>query len=161
MFDLFLLLFRFSQIFCVLFMGTCVFLNFSIPITCTIRFGARTDEHLMSPYNVRSKSHITVTRKQEMITNYRSSWLLQILLVSTLEIVQRTVWRICILMLGCKGFKSCSFSHPLPLKQMPKFYLWKWPCWTKFGLSSILCKNLQCVMYNNWLYFSKTLYTCF
>ena len=30
----------------------------------------------------------------------------QILPASTLGIVQRTVWRICILMLGCKG-KSC------------------------------------------------------
>ena len=30
----------------------------------------------------------------------------QILLVSTLENVLRTVWRICILMLGCKGLTN-------------------------------------------------------
>ena len=30
----------------------------------------------------------------------------QILLVSTLGNVQRTVWRICILMIGCKGLKK-------------------------------------------------------
>ena len=55
-------MFRFSQIFRALFMGICIFLNFCIPTT--IRFGARTDEQLMSPYNVSSESHITVTRKK-------------------------------------------------------------------------------------------------
>ena len=47
--------------------------------------------HLISPYNITPESHVKVTRVKEMIVK-------QILLVSTLGSVWRTVWRIHILM---------------------------------------------------------------
>ena len=34
------------------------------------------DYHLISPYNITPQSNINVTRIEEMITNLRSSWLL-------------------------------------------------------------------------------------
>ena len=36
----------------------------------------KSDKHLISPYNITPKSHIKVTRKKEMISNDRSSGLL-------------------------------------------------------------------------------------
>ena len=49
-----------------------------------------------------------VMRIQEMITNYLKQLLIvkQILLVSLFGSVWRTVWRISILMLGCKGLTN-------------------------------------------------------
>ena len=59
------------------------------------------DLNPFSPYNITLNQTL---RSQEYRkwspTNKRSSW---ILLMSTLWYVSRTVWRICILMLGCKG----------------------------------------------------------
>ena len=47
-----------------------------------------------------------------MITSLRSSWLLkQILLISALGNAQRTVWKICILILGCKGLRLSYFPY--------------------------------------------------
>ena len=42
-------------------------------------------------------------RKKEVITSLRLLIVEQILLVSTMGNVKRIVWRICILILGCKG----------------------------------------------------------
>ena len=41
--------------------------------------------------------------KKEVITSLRLLIVKQILLVSTMGNVKRIVWRICILILGCKG----------------------------------------------------------
>ena len=59
--------------------------------------------HLISPYNVIPEPHIKVKRIKEMITNLLKKLLIVklILLVSTLGNVQRTVWRICTMILGC------------------------------------------------------------
>ena len=59
---------------------------------------------LISPYNITPKSHIEVMRIKKKITNQlKLLTVKQILLSSNLGNVKRTVWRICILMLGCKG----------------------------------------------------------
>ena len=59
------------------------------------------DQNLIFPHSI---SLNRVTRIKEMVTNLLNSWFLkQILLVSTLENIWRTVWRIFILMLGCEG----------------------------------------------------------
>ena len=52
--------------------------------------------HLISPNNITPRSHI-----KEIITNCRSSWLSN--KFNILGKVYRTVWRICILILGSKG----------------------------------------------------------
>lgn len=53
-------------------------LSFFNPIT------PKSEWHLISPYNIWAESNIMVGRIKEMITNWRSSWLVkQILLVST------------------------------------------------------------------------------
>ena len=36
----------------------------------------KSDKYLISPYNITLESHIKVMRRKEMITNKRSSWLL-------------------------------------------------------------------------------------
>ena len=55
----------------------------------------KSDQHLISPYNITTKSHINVTRIKEMITRLKKLLMVrQILLVSTLINIQRTVWRI-------------------------------------------------------------------
>ena len=36
----------------------------------------KSDQHLLSPYNITPESHLRVTRIKEMITNQSSSWLL-------------------------------------------------------------------------------------
>ena len=64
------------------------------------------DYHLISPYNITLESHIKVTRikkKDHWLRKLLIVW--QILLVSTLTNILRTVWRICTLTLGCKGLK--------------------------------------------------------
>ena len=55
------------------------------------------------PYNVTPGSNIKVTRIKDMITNQR---LLNKFSLSAPYTVWRTVWRIYILMIGCKGFKG-------------------------------------------------------
>ena len=36
----------------------------------------KSDQHLISPYNITSEAYIKVKRMNEMITNYRNSWFL-------------------------------------------------------------------------------------
>ena len=51
----------------------------------------------------------------------------QILLVSTLGNVLRTVWRICILMLGCKGFTlTCELQFICTMYFFYSVWLWSW-----------------------------------
>ena len=77
----------------------CTVVNPSIP---------ESDQHLISPFNITPKSNIKFMRIKEMLKKLKNFLIgKQILPASTLGIVQRTVWRICILMLGCKG-KSCN-----------------------------------------------------
>ena len=57
----------------------------------------KSDYHLISPYNITTESHINVMRLWKLLIVQK------ILLVSILVNVQRTVWRIWLLMLGCKG----------------------------------------------------------
>ena len=59
------------------------------------------DYHLISPKNITPESHIKATRVKEMITKLLI--VEQILLISTLANTLRTIWRIQMLMLGCKG----------------------------------------------------------
>ena len=59
------------------------------------------DYHLISPKNITPESHIKSTRVKEMITKLLI--VEQILLISTLANTLRTIWRIQMLMLGCKG----------------------------------------------------------
>ena len=63
----------------------------------------KSDKHLISSYNITPESHSKVMRIKEVITSVRLLIVELILLVSTLGNVKRTVWRICISMLGCKG----------------------------------------------------------
>ena len=76
------------------------------------------DQHPISPYIINPESNIQVTRIEEMIINLIVK---QILLISASGDVQRTVWRKCILMLGCKGLTKkwsvcsvTSFTPPFP-----------------------------------------------
>ena len=57
------------------------------------------DWHLISPY------HITPESSMNRGDDHQLLIVKQILPVSLFGNVWRTVWRICILMLGCKGFK--------------------------------------------------------
>ena len=85
--------------------------------------------HLISPYSITPASNIQVMRKKEMITNSTREALdyKQILLVSTLGNVLRTVWRICILMLGCKGFTlTCELQFICTMYFFYSFWLWSW-----------------------------------
>ena len=63
----------------------------------------KSDKHLISSYNITPESHSKVMKKKEVITSVRLLIVELILLVSTLGNVKRTVWRICISMLGCEG----------------------------------------------------------
>ena len=52
-----------------------------ILVTCLTSFNwftSKSDQHLISPYNITLESHIKVARIIGMITNYRSSWLFTI-----------------------------------------------------------------------------------
>ena len=52
-----------------------------ILVTCLTSFNwftPKSDQHLISPYNITLESHIKVARIIGMITNYRSSWLFTI-----------------------------------------------------------------------------------
>ena len=81
----------------------------------------KSDQHLFSPYNITPESLIRVMREENNHQINKLMIVKQILLVSTLGNVWRTVWRICILMLGCKGLKlnACCISqkHPCPTIQ--------------------------------------------
>ena len=67
-------------------------------------FAPKSDKHLISSYNITPESHSKVMKKKkEVITSVRLLIVELILLVSTSGNVKRTVWRICISMLGCKG----------------------------------------------------------
>ena len=57
------------------------------------------DQHLISPFNIIHESNIKVLRIKEMIMNWRTYWLPN---KFSLPTHQRPVWRMCILMLGCK-----------------------------------------------------------
>ena len=57
------------------------------------------DQHLISPFNIIHESNIKVLRIKEMIMNWRTYWFLN---KFSLPTHQRPVWRMCILMLGCK-----------------------------------------------------------
>ena len=71
-----------------------------------------------------------VVRKEKMITSWRSSWLLNKFSLSTpQEMKNRTVWRICKLMLGCKGWRDLPDNLPTPIYT----YGWRgalWKCLT-------------------------------
>ena len=67
--------------------------------------GLKSDQHLISPYNITPKSHSNVTRIKEMITSKR------VLFVGILGNTKRTMWRIQRLMQVVKGVKTeCTFS---------------------------------------------------
>ena len=58
-----------------------------------------------------------------MITNLRSSWLLNKFSFSTIqELYKTTAWRICILMLGCKGLKVFFLCKYVLLQMGLKFW---------------------------------------
>ena len=65
----------------------------------------KSDQHLISPYNITTESHINVRRIKEMITNQKkkNSWLLEKFSVSILVNAERTLQRIWIPMLESKG----------------------------------------------------------
>ena len=61
------------------------------------------DWHLISPFNITLQKEGNDHKLKNLLI------VIQILLVSTLGNVWRTVWRICILKLRCKGLKtSCN-----------------------------------------------------
>ena len=64
------------------------------------------DQYLISPNNITLISNIVVTRIKEMITNYRSSWLLNKFSLSA----PQEMYGEYILMLGCKGLMNGLFS---------------------------------------------------
>ena len=72
----------------------------------------KSDLHLFSPYNITPESLIRVMREENNHQINKLMIVKQILLVSTLGNVWRTVWRICILMSGHKGLKlnACCIS---------------------------------------------------
>ena len=75
----------------------------------------KSNQHLISAYNMTSESYIKVNKGND----HQLKKLLtakQILLVSIIGNVWRKVWRICIMMLGCKGLNvnflmMCTFSY--------------------------------------------------
>ena len=63
----------------------------------------KSDQHLSSPYNISYESFIKVQNKRNDHQLKKLLIVKQILPVSTLGNVKRIVWRMWILMLGCKG----------------------------------------------------------
>ena len=65
----------------------------------------KSDQHLISPYNITTESHINVRRIKEIITNQKKKLLIvgEILPVSILVNAERTLQRIWIPMLESKG----------------------------------------------------------
>ena len=75
----------------------------------------KSNQHLISPYNMTSESYIKVNKRNDHQLK-KLLIVVQILLVSTIGNVWRTVWRICIMMLGCKRLTvnflmMCTFSY--------------------------------------------------
>ena len=67
---------------------------------------SKSDQHLVSPNNYTTESFIWGHEKNRNDHQLKKPLIVkQILLVSTLGKVSITVWRICILMLGCKGLR--------------------------------------------------------
>ena len=65
-------------------------------------FHPKSDQHLISPYNITPESNVKVTRVKETNNDYQQKGLLtvkQIPLVRTLGNVQRTVRRTCLLIM--------------------------------------------------------------
>ena len=59
------------------------------------------DGYLVFPLEIIAKSNLQAMRIKEMIANYRSSWLLRILSVSSIGIMSCTAWWIFKLIFGC------------------------------------------------------------
>ena len=81
------------------------------------------DGHLISPYRITLESNVEVMRIKEMITNFRGYRMVNQFSFSTIENVQRTVWRIQTLMLGCRGIIALwqvSVLSP-PAQDFPNF----------------------------------------
>ena len=62
----------------------------------------KSDWHLFSPYKITPDSNIKVMRIREMINKKKLLIVKQILFQNLKKCVDK-VWRICILILGCKG----------------------------------------------------------
>ena len=79
---------------------------------CLNPLNPKSDQSLISPHNNTSESHIRITRIKETITSLKKPLIIQqILLVSALVSVQRTIRRICKLMLGCKELRLVMVQH--------------------------------------------------
>ena len=61
------------------------------------------DQYLTSPYSNTAESFMKIMRIKETITTKEALIVKQILLVSTRRNLKSRVWRMWILMLGCKG----------------------------------------------------------
>ena len=70
------------------------------PAAIFLPFNPRSDWLLISPSSITVDSNIKVMRTREMITHQRSIWFRTS--STTTGNTYRTVWRICILMPGCK-----------------------------------------------------------
>ena len=63
----------------------------------------KSDQHLISPYNITFESHVKVMRIKEMITNERNFWLVhKFSLSAPYEMYKESVMRKYKLMLGCE-----------------------------------------------------------
>ena len=82
-----------------------------IPLT------SKSDWNLIPPYNIIPQSHNKVTRTRER-RSFRS--LGKFSLSVPIGNVWRTVWRICILMLGGKGLKTVELETEFPPKEVLK-----------------------------------------
>ena len=80
------------------------------------------DQHLISPCNIIPESQVKGHKKKGNDHQLKKLLIvIQILLVSTLGNVSRTVWRICLLMLGCKGLNEPLLSRHLYFKSELRF----------------------------------------
>ena len=70
----------------------------------------------MSSHIITPESNTNITRIKKIITIQKSCWLLnKFSYSSALGNVWRTVWRICILMLGCQGLRKEKNSESFPM----------------------------------------------
>ena len=83
------------------------------------------DQERISPHNISPESHIKVMRIKKMITNKRSSWLLNKSSLSTpLEMCgEQWTWRICILQLSCILHQFSDYVLPLKIWHFLKLKL--------------------------------------
>ena len=80
------------------------------------------DQHLISPYNIIPESQVKGHKKKGNDHQLKKLLIvIQILLFSTLGNVSRTVWRICLLILGCKGLNEPLLSRHLYFKSELRF----------------------------------------